>query len=53
MSLNSLRIDPASRENLDNIVMVVNCNLQRLDGPYGNSKIVQELLQDLPVLDGM
>ncbi len=34
----------ASRENLDNIVMVVNCNLQRLDGPVrGNSKIVQEL----------
>lgn len=34
----------ASRENLDNIVMVINCNLQRLDGPVrGNSKIVQEL----------
>ena len=34
----------ASRENLDNLVFVVNCNLQRLDGPVrGNSKIIQEL----------
>lgn len=34
----------ASREKLDNLVFVVNCNLQRLDGPVrGNSKIVQEL----------
>ena len=34
----------ASREKLDNIVMVINCNLQRLDGPVrGNSKIIQEL----------
>jgi len=34
----------ASREGLDNIVMIMNCNLQRLDGPVrGNSKIVQEL----------
>lgn len=34
----------ASREKLDNIVMVINCNLQRLDGPVrGNGKIVQEL----------
>ena len=34
----------ASRENLDNLVFVVNCNLQRLDGPgRGNSKIIQEL----------
>ena len=34
----------ASRENLDNIVFVINCNLQRLDGPVrGNYKIVQEL----------
>ncbi|MDP6906731.1 MAG: pyruvate dehydrogenase (acetyl-transferring), homodimeric type [Candidatus Thalassarchaeaceae archaeon] len=34
----------ASRENLDNLVMVINCNLQRLDGPVrGNGKIVQEL----------
>jgi len=34
----------ASRENLDNLVWVVNCNLQRLDGPVrGNGKIMQEL----------
>lgn len=34
----------ASRENLDNLVFVVNCNLQRLDGPVrGNGKIIQEL----------
>jgi pyruvate dehydrogenase E1 component len=34
----------ASREGLDNLVFVVNCNLQRLDGPVrGNSSIVQEL----------
>ena len=34
----------AAREGLDNIVMTMNCNLQRLDGPVrGNSKIVQEL----------
>ena len=34
----------ASRENLENLIMVVNCNLQRLDGPVrGNSSIVQEL----------
>ena len=34
----------ASRENLDNMVLVVNCNLQRLDGPVrGNGKIIQEL----------
>ena len=34
----------AVREKLDNLVFVVNCNLQRLDGPVrGNSKIVQEL----------
>ncbi len=32
------------RENLDNLVFVVNCNLQRLDGPVrGNGKIIQEL----------
>ena len=31
-------------ENLDNLIFVVNCNLQRLDGPVrGNSKIIQEL----------
>ena len=34
----------AGRERLDNLVFVVNCNLQRLDGPVrGNGKIVQEL----------
>jgi pyruvate dehydrogenase E1 component len=34
----------AGRENLDNLIFVVNCNLQRLDGPVrGNSKIIQEL----------
>ena len=34
----------ASRENLDNLVFVINCNLQRLDGPVrGNGKIIQEL----------
>jgi pyruvate dehydrogenase E1 component len=37
-------ISKASRENLDNLVFVVNCNLQRLDGPVrGNGKIIQEL----------
>ncbi len=37
-------ISLASREKLDNLVWVVNCNLQRLDGPVrGNGKIVQEL----------
>ena len=34
----------ASREKLDNLVFVINCNLQRLDGPVrGNGKIIQEL----------
>jgi pyruvate dehydrogenase E1 component len=34
----------AARENLDNLVWVINCNLQRLDGPVrGNGKIIQEL----------
>jgi pyruvate dehydrogenase E1 component len=34
----------ASRERLDNLVFVINCNLQRLDGPVrGNGKIIQEL----------
>tara|TARA_B100000700_G_scaffold252544_1_gene284067 strand:+ start:1787 stop:4438 length:2652 start_codon:yes stop_codon:yes gene_type:complete len=34
----------AARENLDNLIFVVNCNLQRLDGPVrGNSKVIQEL----------
>jgi pyruvate dehydrogenase E1 component len=37
-------ISLAGRENLDNLVFVVNCNLQRLDGPVrGNGKIIQEL----------
>jgi pyruvate dehydrogenase E1 component len=37
-------IDLAARENLDNLIFVINCNLQRLDGPVrGNSKIIQEL----------
>ncbi len=37
-------ISLAAREMLDNLVVVVNCNLQRLDGPVrGNSKIIQEL----------
>ena len=34
----------AVRENLDNLIFVINCNLQRLDGPVrGNGKIIQEL----------
>jgi pyruvate dehydrogenase E1 component len=34
----------AGREHLDNLVLVVNCNLQRLDGPVrGNGKVIQEL----------
>jgi pyruvate dehydrogenase E1 component len=37
-------ISLAGREHLDNLIFVVNCNLQRLDGPVrGNGKIVQEL----------
>jgi pyruvate dehydrogenase E1 component len=37
----------AAREKLDNLVFVVNCNLQRLDGPVrGNGKIIQELEGD-------
>jgi pyruvate dehydrogenase E1 component len=37
-------ISLAGRESLDNLVFVINCNLQRLDGPVrGNGKIVQEL----------
>ena len=40
-------IGMASRENLDNLIFVVNCNLQRLDGPVrGNGKIIQELEAD-------
>ena len=37
-------ISVASREGLDNLIFVINCNLQRLDGPVrGNGKIIQEL----------
>ncbi len=37
-------IGMASRETLDNLIFVINCNLQRLDGPVrGNGKIIQEL----------
>ncbi|MEM7401305.1 MAG: pyruvate dehydrogenase (acetyl-transferring), homodimeric type [Pseudomonadota bacterium] len=37
-------ISLASREELDNLIFVINCNLQRLDGPVrGNGKIIQEL----------
>ena len=37
-------IGMAGREHLDNLIMIVNCNLQRLDGPVrGNGKIIQEL----------
>ena len=37
----------AARERLDNLIFVVNCNLQRLDGPVrGNGKIIQELEAD-------
>ncbi|MCE2391349.1 MAG: pyruvate dehydrogenase (acetyl-transferring), homodimeric type [Proteobacteria bacterium] len=37
-------ISLAARENLDNLIFVINCNLQRLDGPVrGNGKIIQEL----------
>jgi pyruvate dehydrogenase E1 component len=40
-------IGMAAREKLDNLIFVVNCNLQRLDGPVrGNGKIIQELEAD-------
>jgi pyruvate dehydrogenase E1 component len=40
-------ISLAAREQLDNLIFVVNCNLQRLDGPVrGNGKIIQELEGD-------
>ena len=39
----------AAREQLDNLIFVINCNLQRLDGPVrGNGKIIQELEGRLP-----
>src|SRR6201988_4237754 len=41
-SLGSITL--AARENLDNLIFVINCNLQRLDGPVrGNGQIIQEL----------
>ena len=40
-------ISMAGREKLDNLIFVINCNLQRLDGPVrGNGKIIQELESD-------
>ena len=40
-------ISLAGREKLDNLIFVINCNLQRLDGPVrGNGKIIQELEAD-------
>ena len=40
-------ISLAAREQLDNLIFVINCNLQRLDGPVrGNGKIIQELESD-------
>jgi pyruvate dehydrogenase E1 component len=40
-------ISMAAREQLDNLIFVINCNLQRLDGPVrGNGKIIQELEAD-------
>jgi pyruvate dehydrogenase E1 component len=40
-------IGVAGRERLDNLIFVINCNLQRLDGPVrGNGKIIQELESD-------
>src|SRR5579871_5243857 len=40
-------ISMAGRERLDNLIFVINCNLQRLDGPVrGNGKIIQELEAD-------
>ena len=42
-------ISLAGRERLDNLIFVINCNLQRLDGPVrGNGKIIQELETDVP-----
>ena len=39
----------AAREKLDNLIFVINCNLQRLDGPVrGNGKIIQELESRVP-----
>ena len=42
-------ISLAGRERLDNLIFVINCNLQRLDGPVrGNGKIIQELESGVP-----
>ena len=42
-------ISMAGRERLDNLIFVINCNLQRLDGPVrGNGKIIQELEVGVP-----
>ena len=42
-------IGMAAREKLDNLIFVINCNLQRLDGPVrGNGKIIQELEAEFP-----
>ncbi len=47
-------ISLAAREGLDNLTFVINCNLQRLDGPVrGNGKIIQELESILVAQDGM
>ena len=44
MSQNLLALFAGGREKLDNLIFVINCNLQRLDGPVrGNGKIIQEL----------
>ena len=44
----------AGREKLDNLIIVINCNLQRLDGPVrGNSKMVQELESNFAARVGM
>jgi pyruvate dehydrogenase E1 component len=47
-------IGMAGREKLDNLIFVVNCNLQRLDGPVrGNGKIIQELEESSVAQVGM
>ena len=44
-------INLAARENLNNLIFVINCNLQRLDGPVrGNGKIIQELERNQSLL---
>ena len=47
-------ISLAAREKLDNLIFVINCNLQRLDGPVrGNSRIITELEEFLRQPGGM